>query len=438
MADELHVWWDGRRVGRLSREGGGLRFAYAPEWLGRADAPALSVSLPKREGGFPRRACRPFFAGLLPDEGQREAVARALGVSPGNDFALLEGLGGEVAGALQLLSSGELPSEASTEVLPEVLDEAALVEVLETLPLRPLLASRPLLAGRVPLRMSLAGAQSKLPVLLAGDAIALPAVGQATTHILKPSASAFPGVSDNEAFSMRLAAAVGLDVAAVEPRAVAGRRFLLVTRYDRSVAADGTVRRVHQEDFCQALGIPPERKYASEGGPTFRSGFELLRRGSARPAVEVLKLLDAAIFNLILGNADAHGKNFSLLHDERGPRLAPLYDLVATVVYEDLSPKLAMKMGRRATLEEIDTKAWGRFAVEGGLGLPLVRRRVGEVADRVRGEASNVAAALDEEGCDPRLLATLSTTVGARAERCALSIDGSGPRRPRRTTRPSP
>ncbi len=144
---------------------------------------------------------------------------------------------------------------------------------------------------------------------------------------------------------MRLAAAAGLDVASVELRAVRDRKFLLVSRYDRATGSDGCIHRIHQEDFCQALAINPERKYSGEGGPTLTNCFALLRRVSLRPAVDVLKLLDAVIFNLVAGNADAHGKNYSILYDEDGPRLAPLYDLLATVAYPELSKGMAMKTG---------------------------------------------------------------------------------------------
>ena len=414
MAGTLHVWWNHRRVGRLTQDRhGDLSFDYERDWVEHPDSLALSASMPKRGETYRRRQCRPFFAGLLPDEGQREAVARALGVSPGNDFALLERLGGEVAGALQLLPADQSPDGNAPDRLPEPLDDAGLARVLDTLP------TRPLLAGDGDLRMSLAGAQSKLPVVLVGGAVALPVPGQPTTHILKPPIDRFPGTTENESFVMRLAAAIGLDAAAVEPRAP-GRTFLLVERYDRSVSEDG-VSRMHQEDFCQALGVPPERKYAGEGGPAFRDCFALLRRVSARPAVDVLKLLDAAVFNLVVGNADTHGKNFSLLHDGRGPRLAPLYDLLATVAYPDLSPRLAMRIGRRGTLEEMDADGWARFARDGGLSLPLVRRRVVEVAEGVAAHAGRVAAELEQPGLDGAMLAELAGTTVHRAERCALT-----------------
>ena len=417
MTRTLDVWWDGRLVGQLTQDKHGeLGFAYALEWLSDEAAQPLSASLPKRVEPFSRRECRPFFGGLLPEESQRDAAAQALGVSRANDFALLDRLGGDVAGALQLLPPGELPATPGPDQGSTRLDDAGLIRVLDALPVRPLLA------GEAGLRLSLAGAQSKVPVVLVEGAVALPAPGQPTTHILKPPISRFTATTENEAFVMRLAAAIGLDVAPVEPRTVQDRTFLLVQRYDRVIGDDEGVRRIHQEDFCQALGVPPETKYASEGGPTFKDCFTLLRRVAARPAVEVLKLLDAVIFNVIAGNADAHGKNFSILYDAEGPRLAPLYDLLATVAYPDLSPKFAMKIGKRATLADLDAKGWAAFAADAGIGLPLMRRRVAEISKGVIARTGAVAAELVRPGLEPAAIESLAAMVRERAERCALTV----------------
>lgn len=417
MTRTLDIWWDGRLVGQLTQDKHGeLGFAYTPAWLDDEQAQPLSASLPKRAELFTRRECRPFFGGLLPEESQRDAAAQALGVSRANDFALLDRLGGDVAGALQLLPPGEVPATLAPDQRPTRLDDAGLIRVLDALPVRPLLA------GEEGLRLSLAGAQSKVPVVLVDGAVALPAPGQPTTHILKPPISRFAATTENEAFVMRLAAAIGLDVAPVEARTVQDRTFLLVQRYDRAIGDDGIVRRIHQEDFCQALGVPPETKYASEGGPTFKDCFALLRRVAARPAVDVLKLLDAVIFNVIAGNADAHGKNFSILYDAEGPRLAPLYDLLATVAYPDLSPKFAMKVGKRATLAELDAKGWSAFAADAGLGLPLIRRRVAEISKGVHDKATVVAADLSCPGLDRTTVEQFAKLVRDRAKRCALTL----------------
>ena len=417
MTRALTVWWEGAVVGALTADRhGAMRFAYDADWLADPAAPALSVSLPRRAEPFPPRRCRPFFEGLLPEGAQRDAVAAVLGVSRANEFRLLERLGGEVAGALALWPPGEPPPRFEAAGTASSLADDDLAAVLASL------ATRPFLAGTRGLRLSLAGAQSKLPVALVDGRVALPAPGQPTTHILKPPIARFPATTENEAFAMRLAARLGLDAAPVEPYLVAGRACLLVTRYDRRAEPDGTVRRLHQEDICQALGIVADRKYAADGGPGFRQCFELVRRACTRPAVEVLKLLDAAIVQVLLGNADAHGKNYSLLHQEGRLELAPLYDLLSTVAYPDLSPDFAMRIARRATLEELRRGDWDRFANSAGLGKPFVRRRVQELADLALTRADAVAAELAGPGMDQDALAGFAERVAERARRLAPTV----------------
>jgi len=411
MIAALTVWWDRRIVGQLSIDRSGeMRFVYSEEWLADTAAPALSVSLPKQPDAFSRRQSRPFFEGLLPEESQREIIAAALGVSKGNEFRLLEKLGGEVAGALILWPEGETPPEPQPTVAPVPLSDADLIAVLDRLPYRPMLA------GENGLRLSLAGAQSKLPVVLAADRVALPSLGQPTTHILKPPIARFDATTENEAFAMRLAAHLGLDVAPVEARYVEDRTYLLVERYDREIRSDGQVHRLHQEDFCQALGVFPERKYASEGGPGFRQCFELVRDVCTMPGIEVLKLLDAAIFQVLVGNADAHGKNYSLLHKDGAIILAPLYDLLSTVAYPDLSPDFAMKIAKRGTLARIARVDWDRFARDAGVSAPFIYRRVKELAQLGSSLAAKVAEELHGPGLSSTALAANAKRVHERAD----------------------
>jgi serine/threonine-protein kinase HipA len=224
----------------------------------------------------------------------------------------------------------------------------------------------------------------------------------------------------NEAFCLALARAVGIDAAYAAWREVAGKPLLLVERYDRMML-DGKTHRLHQEDFAQALSVPSNRKYAAEGGPTFRDSFALLRSAATRPAREVLKLADAAIFNLIIGNADAHAKNYSLLRRESGEVvLAPLYDLVATHMWKELSPKLAMRFGRAAALEEFDSECVARFADEAGLGAPYIRRRVNDLADAVTEEIEN---GVQVPGNPPEdAVAPIAEALSTRASAAALKL----------------
>jgi len=194
---------------------------------------------------------------------------------------------------------------------------------------------------------------------------------------------------------------------------------LLYVRYDRETGSDGQARRLHQEDFCQALGVPSEHKYASEGGPGFRVCFDPVRRACATPAPATLRLLDAAIFNVILGNSDAHGKNFSLLYAGQAVDLAPLYGLLCTAAYPDLSPNFAMRIAKRATLADFKPDTWDRFAEDVGVGAPYTRRRVRALAEAMAGHASIVATTLAASGLDAAALSSFADIVRDRAEQFA-------------------
>lgn len=383
MTRRLEVTLHKRHVGVLTQTSAGrLEFEYDTAYVA-AGGPPLSIALPVRAGAFDQRACEPFFGGLLPEEGVRERIARYLGITANNDFALLERIGGECAGAVTLEPLGDsLPTSAALP--PAVLTDVQLASLLDELPRRPLLVG-----GEV--RLSLAGAQDKAAVMLVGGDIALPGSAP-STHILKTPIARFEGTVANELLVMRTAARIGLRVAEVQRRVVLGRELLLVTRFDRELV-DGRVVRIHQEDTCQALGYPTRVKYQAEGGPALPELFELLTRHAARPALDRLMLLRATIFNVLIGNADAHAKNFSLLHLPRGVTLAPLYDLLSTLVYPDLSPRYAMKIGSKATFDDIHPRHWDAFADASGLAKPQVRRALAEVAAALpRALAAEIAA----------------------------------------------
>lgn len=378
----LDVYLLGETVGTLEQdEHGSMRFTYAPEWLVQTGAIPLSHSLPLREEGFGRNESRGFFAGILPEQRQREVIAKNLGVSAGNDFALLDRIGGECAGAVTFLRRGQEPLEQKEEY--RTLSAGELAEILRALP------RRPLMAGDEGVRLSLAGAQEKLAIHRSPQGISIPLGGAPSTHILKPAIERFEGLVHNEAFCMRLARVIGLTVAPVEVGHIEGIDYLLVERYDRHWKSDGEpmgqkLKRIHQEDFCQALGIVPERKYQNEGGPSLKESFALLRECSSSPVLDLNALLDAVIFNALIGNHDAHGKNFSLIYSGGKTRMAPLYDLLCTTFYPELSTKMAMKVGGEYDSRKLTGANWERMAEESGLNKLMVKRRVLEMAEQIR------------------------------------------------------
>jgi serine/threonine-protein kinase HipA len=390
----LNVYLYTDLVGHLTQDDDGdMSFQYAESWLQRAGAVFLSHSLPLRPERFRRKECRGFFAGILPEESKRETIARNLGISARNDYTMLERIAGECAGAVTFLPHGDPMPDRHYGYRD--LSEEELVTILKDLP------RRPLLAGEEGIRLSLAGAQDKLAVRVEEGAISLPLGGAPSTHILKPNVERFEGVVFDEAFCMGLAAAAGLPAAAVETREVGGISYLLVERYDRHhrPVPDGgyLVERLHQEDFCQALGIVSEQKYQKEGGPSLKQCFALLRDVSSVPAIDVGRLLDDVVFNYVVGNNDAHGKNFSLVYRPGGAgepeiRLSPLYDVVSTVYYPELSPDVAMRIGEQYSSERVTLRDFEKLAEDAKLGKPLVRERLIEVTERVRAALPNVPA----------------------------------------------
>ena len=436
MTKTLDVYLHRDLVGHLMQDDHGLMtFAYVERWLEKPNAMPLSHSLPLRSEPFKGKECQGFFGGILPEEQKRELIAKNLGISARNDYAMLERIGGECAGAVTFIPAGQtLPDR---DYRYRQLSDEALAGILRELP------RRPLMAGAEGVRLSLAGAQDKIAVRVSGDEIFLPLGGAPSTHILKPAIERFDGVVFNEAVCMKLASAAGLPAAEVEFRQVEGIDYLLVERYDRQkrVVPGGPVfyERLHQEDFCQALGIPSEIKYQSEGGPSLKQCFALLRDVSRVPIIDLQHLLDAVIFNVLIGNHDAHGKNFSFTYGEGtlvtgiNIRLAPLYDLVSTVYYPELTPKMAMKIGGEARSVRLQPRNFEKLADEADLAKPIVVQRVPELARTILDSIDEIVIshpvgrdviALIKERCK-KFIRVFETTVPARSHKA--TSQGSSP-----------
>jgi len=410
MAEQrLAVFLNRERVGTLWRaEGGTLCFAYETVYWQTPGALPLSQSLPLSPDTFEEGPARLFFANLLPEGRQRQFLARRLGLSENNDFDLLATIGGDCAGAVSLLPEGQEPSETG-EYRP--VDGTELGRAIESLP------RRPMLAGEEGVRLSLAGAQGKLPIWYREGTFRIP-TGGPSSHILKPPAAEDDGLLfgsvANELLVMRLAERMGLPTARVLVEDVNGP-VLLVERYDRTTDHTGQLARLHQEDFCQALGIAPDRKYEAEGGPGLADCFDLVRRVVRPPLPAFRSLVDWTLFNFLVGNADAHAKNLSLLYTADGPRLAPFYDLLCTAAYPGLTPELAMGIGGERRPEWIMGRHWQRFAQACGLGWPWVRERLLWMAEELPNTAQATADQVAREVGEQPILEPIT---GIITERC--------------------
>jgi serine/threonine-protein kinase HipA len=265
---------------------------------------------------------------LLPEGESRNAIARDVRVSASDTYGLIRALGRDCAGALVIQPADDPAPLQPKTTTSQALDAKELEELVRNLRTAPLGVS-----GRV--RISLAGVQEKLVLTRRPDgAWGSPIDGTPSTHILKPEVDDFPKTVENEAFCMRFAKKLGLQTAEVEVTQFGDRKLIVVARYDRTVYADGSVDRIHQEDFCQVFGLSPEKKYEEDGGPSLRRIAGVLAAVGAPDSLE--RLLSAVTVDVIIGNGDAHAKNFSLLHQRDGTlTLAPLYDLLSTTHYGD-------------------------------------------------------------------------------------------------------
>ncbi len=356
--DALNVWNENHLMGRLRRNQiGYIGFRYDPDWTERGGFP-LSRTLPLTTEDFsPEEAvAHRFFANLLPEGGVRQHIVRDLKI-PDTDFDLLRAIGGECAGALSVLPTERAPSgEGSYHPLSD--DE-----------LENLVARRGHIYSAYPPeerpRLSLAGAQDKCPVLVRQDKFFLPQREAPSTHILKFELADYRHVPAYETFTTILAKHSGLPVVAIQLLEINKQSCVLIERYDREWDQQGGVRRLHQEDFCQALGYGHEKKYQDLGGPSFADCFKLVRDASTDPAIDTQSLLRWQVFNVLAGNSDGHAKNLSLLHLANGvTRLAPFYDLVCTRAIERIDYHLAFGVGGERDPAQITKTHWSALAAE--------------------------------------------------------------------------
>lgn len=397
----LDVWYGQARVGEL-RDGDPLRFAYDPRWA--KNGFAISISMPLREDPY---LAPTFFSNLLPEGALRQAICTRFHISYDNDFALLAAIGGECAGALSLLDPGGSPPKP---------DEWA-YDALPPKKLQALLSNEiPLLVGGATTRLSLAGAQDKVPVAMLDGKLHLPTGNAPSTHILKLPSARWAHLPINEGFALGLAARIGFDVAPAKILPQTDPPSLLVERYDRRRSDDPwPAIRLHQEDMCQALGFPPSRKYEHEGGPTFAQIVEVVRRNVTRPLVDVPRLLRWQAFNVVVGNSDAHAKNLAILYADDEARLAPFYDIVSTREYDRIERDLAMSIGKRRNPDELHREQWATLARELEIAEHVVIDLVRDVAETSLASIDGWARDFHDENGEQPILSTLPRAVKKRA-----------------------
>lgn len=395
--DALNVWSNQHLVGSLWRNPvGAIGFRYDPEWITRGGF-AISHALPLSGEKYDAEdsVAHRFFANLLPEGGVREQIVRDLKIS-NTDFNLLRAIGGECAGALSILPvDQQSPMQYSyhpinDQELANLVTRRGQVYTWHT-------RERP--------RLSLAGAQDKCPILVRDGNYLLPKQESPSSHILKFELADYRHLPAYETFTMQLAKTVGLPVVDIQLQSIGQTHYTLIKRYDRLWNDSGDIQRLHQEDFCQALGYGHERKYQEDGGPGFAQCYRLVQDVSSDPANDLQHLLRWQIFNVLAGNSDGHAKNLSLLYLANGEiRLTPFYDLVCTRAIERIDYHLAFAVGDERNPSVVTRKHWEALASQCDIRPQFLLNQVNDVAIRLLDNLSAAKTAFESNyGAYPAL-----------------------------------
>lgn len=371
----------------------GVVFSYDDSYRTNKSNSALSISMPLSKKEYSQKECLPFFSGLLPEGDVKRRVSDFLHVSESSTLKLLQELGGECAGMISILPENKncsvQKSYAFNNENYELLDDETLYGFIKNINVRPLLKAKK------ELRLSLAGAQEKLPLVYFDKKFYLPKSDAPSTHIVKPSGDGeLSTLSINEFVCMKLAQPCGLNVPNVELKTINNTTFLLEERYDRIVNKK-SIKRLHQEDFCQALGIMSDRKYQNDNGPDIAKIYSLIQKECTIPLLDTKEFLKYVIFNFIIGNCDAHGKNYSLLYEKGSSKLSPIYDAICTLVYPSLTKKMSMKIGKHYEILKVTKQDFVELATSINLKSSIVLKMLDETItnitndfDKIRNEKS--------------------------------------------------
>jgi len=381
MTRHLNVYLYGQKVGVLSEDSQGrLSFQYGAN----AKLP-ISVRMPVRAEPYDSRYAEPFFDNLTPEDVALEIISRKFHVSEDNVFSILEKIGGDCAGAVSLYEN-DIPNASGDT--PTGFDESEIAHMIDELPDNPLLTGM----ANAP-RLSLAGVQSKFAVYKIDGKYCRSDDRHPTTHIIKVAHKRYPNLPENELFCMKLAKNIlgTVDVQLCEAK---GRKYLEIERYDR--ISDGNhIKRIHQEDFCQILGVPARRKYQNDGGPKIRDCYNAILKYSSQAAADANKFVNQIVFNYLIGNTDAHAKNFSMLHRDGHILLSPVYDLISAEIYpeKDISREIAMSINGKGKYRAIGKKDFLALYEQLGLNPKNAQRlakgkfsKIIKVAESIRDE----------------------------------------------------
>lgn len=431
--DIVEVFYEHMVVGRiLVYSSGRLSFVYDPKWLDWDNKFPLSTGIKPSEKIFDHEVIAPWLANLLPEESQIDHLSKVLGVSRLDTLAILKEIGGDTAGAISV-GEPSVRDQWCYEPLQKVYgtnnEEDALICHFKDL------RRRPFFAGKDGVRLSLAGGQEKtilsvidkngnqkLGLPEPSDSLVVPKRGAPSTIIIKPDILSLPGIVENEAYCLTLARLLNISAAKCAVIQVGDRLGLVVERYDRLPLEDGSVQRLHQEDFAQANGIYPFQKYeyGRIQGLDLKS---LLLTGQKLSTADSLKLIDQIIFNILVANTDAHAKNYSMILSGE-ISLAPIYDVSSVLLWEDVDQYCAQRIaGKKRKPCDLAKRHWEKIAHDANLSSSLLLKRVTNMIDKiVSARDESVTILSDQPGVSVKKIKHISELIEENALRIAGQI----------------
>jgi len=421
----LHVLMGGIPMGRMTQgPGGKLSLEYLDSWTRSPQAFPLSFSLPLTAREHSGRTLENFLWNLLPDnEDTLKAWGRDYGVSHRNAFALLEKVGEDCAGAVQFVTDEWLLQNAGGGEITWIDEQEVEARLKRLNEERTWTGRRPSDRGH----FSLPGAQPKMALLFQEGHWGVPSGRIATTHILKPPLPHLNGTTENEHACLQLASRLGLTAAESAVGHFGEQVAIVVTRYDREQDNSGIIRRYHQEDLCQALGIHPEGKYQKDGGPSPEKIAGILAQ-TTDPADALDRFFRALVFNFLIGGTDAHAKNYSMIHlPGRKSYLAPLYDLISYDPYVDDSAefgtlKMAMKI-KYYEFEKVMPRHWETLSGLFRKNPDQIMAIINEYASAIPDQMASVRDQCFSQGLEHPILNSMVDRLALRCERIVRVYD---------------
>lgn len=410
----LHVFYEDILVGKLSQSDDlTYSFAYSDQWLGFAKNFPLSLAMPLQKTAFGNRITLSFFENLLPEGDVREAVARSHQLE--NPYEFLKEHGEDCAGAIivsRQVQSPYKPGRSTKRIKIDMRKVYAAIENHHSV--------AHVIAKLDPGYLSIAGAQDKFPAIFEEGAFFLPTHAAPTTHIVKVPIHR-QGIKEsvfNEHYCMQLASLCGFQVPRNQIVHDGQHPLFVIERYDRQQEQDGSVRRLHQQDFCQAQGVTSEQKYEVKGGPSIKDNYNLIVANVTikERLRSTYAFLDWICFNLLIGNNDSHSKNISFLLRENRIELAPFYDLVATALYPSLKRNFSFKVGGRDEYSQIGVKQFAALDQELGLKIGTMEERLKQTHQKMVSHKDTLAKDLSARFPKVRIIKRISNLIEERAK----------------------